>query len=41
MKSSIITEQRFATILASIPSDGDAIGLDREGVYDIVKNRNA
>jgi hypothetical protein len=41
MKSSIITEQRFNTILAAIPNDGDAIGLDREGVYYIVKKEKS
>jgi hypothetical protein len=41
MKSSIITKQRFNTILAAIPNDGDAIGLDREGVYYIVKKEKS
>ncbi len=41
MQSSIITEPRFERVIASVPDDGDAIGLDREGVYYIVKKEKS
>lgn len=41
MKSSIITEPRFERVIASVPDDGDAIGLDREDVYYIVKKEKS